>query len=98
MRAKFLQPGAKFDKLTVISRDSLTKQKKVIWLCRCECGNEVKRTQNNMSRLVKAGRPVHCGCSPKERGKRTITYFHPPVVKPKKPIPEADTGAWACYG
>jgi hypothetical protein len=48
--------GEKFGKLTVLKRDGYTngKRKSILWLCKCDCGNEVKRTsahlkQNNAS-------------------------------------------------
>lgn len=48
--------GEKFGKLIVLKRDGYTngKKKSILWLCKCDCGNEVRRTaahlkQNNTS-------------------------------------------------
>lgn len=54
--------GEKFGKLTVIKRNGYTTDKDgkrtSLWLCKCECGNEVTTTQHN---LVTGGRKS-CGC------------------------------------
>ena len=42
--------GQKFGKLTVIGKGgyTATKRKSILWLCRCECGNEVFRTSAHL--------------------------------------------------
>ena len=43
--------GQKFGKLTVLCRKGYTnneKRKNILWLCRCECGNEVLRTASHL--------------------------------------------------
>lgn len=56
--------GIKYGKLTVMQRHGthLTSggQKKVTWLCKCDCGNEKVVS----SQSLKAGRIKSCGCIP----------------------------------
>ena len=42
--------GEKFGKLTVLGRKGYTdgKRKNILWLCRCDCGNEVLRTSSHL--------------------------------------------------
>ena len=42
--------GEKFGKLTVLKRDGYTngKRKSILWLCKCDCGNEVLRTSAHL--------------------------------------------------
>jgi hypothetical protein len=62
--------GQKFGKLLVMSYSRThiqpSGQKKAIWLCKCECGNEIEvRTSN----LNKKNGTVSCGCEKKNRAK-----------------------------
>lgn len=61
--------GKKFGMLTVVSRygthTTRGGQKKVTWLCRCDCGNEKVVTSQDL----KSGHVKSCGCmSTKKRG------------------------------
>lgn len=51
--------GQKFGKLTVLRRDGYTngKRKSILWLCKCDCGNEVLRTASHL----KANYVSSCG-------------------------------------
>lgn len=68
----------KFGRLTVIKRDIGTNRKnktnKTLWLCKCECGNEVTITRTNLI----SGNTKSCGCYNIEklqsRGKYTDLY------------------------
>ena len=59
--------GKKIGKLTVIKRveekkwsdDKGRKRKNVYWLCKCDCGNEVLRTEHSL----KEERTRSCGCN-----------------------------------
>jgi hypothetical protein len=53
--------GQKFDKLTVIKRDC-SKNGKALWLCRCDCGNEIIVNSNSL----RSGNTHSCGCLQKE--------------------------------
>ena len=61
--------GQTFGKLTVLRENGRDKHNKVLWLCRCECGNEVTvrgghlRNENTTS----------CGCYRRERVVETST-------------------------
>lgn len=50
--------GQKFGKLTVISRASKIGEKKVQWLCKCDCGTETIVSGGNL----KNGHTYSCGC------------------------------------
>lgn len=50
--------GKKFGRLTVIRELPERKHHSVLWLCRCECGNEVKVKSSNLN----SGRSQSCGC------------------------------------
>lgn len=54
--------GQKFGKLTVIKRDTdkskINETNKTLWLCECECGNEVTVTRTNLM----TGNTKSCGC------------------------------------
>jgi hypothetical protein len=50
--------GQRFNYLTVIGRDSLTKKGQVIWKCRCDCGNITRGIGNQL----RNGRKKSCGC------------------------------------
>ena len=54
--------GQRFGKLTVIKRcgSTNTKHKVALWLCKCDCGNEVKRTGSHLQANYKNS----CGSCP----------------------------------
>ena len=55
--------GMKFGRLTVIERRGSNKRGNAMWLCKCECGNEVVvRTD-----ILKSGATTSCGCYHKEK-------------------------------
>jgi hypothetical protein len=55
--------GARFGRLIVTSRAGTTASKKVLWECRCDCGNV---TRVDICSLV-TGNTVSCGCYLKEK-------------------------------
>jgi hypothetical protein len=64
--------GQKYGKLEVIdysrTHTQPSGQKKALWLCRCECGNEVEvRTSN----LKKKSGTVSCGCEKSKQMRET---------------------------
>ena len=62
MAAKLIDlTGQKFGRLTVIKRAE-NKGKRVAWLCKCECGNEIVIIGSNL----KNGSTKSCGCYKKE--------------------------------
>lgn len=51
--------GERFGKLTVLKPlAKRTKSKNVIWLCRCECGNQTEVASNDL----RTNRTKSCGC------------------------------------
>lgn len=65
--------GKHFGRLTVMERseDHITPsgQKKVMWLCKCDCGNEIIVSSQD----IKSGHTKSCGClSTKKRGSGLI--------------------------
>jgi len=61
--------GQKFGRLTVIKDVGRNKSHKVLWLCKCECGNTKIINGNSL----KNGSTISCGCYQKERAKETQT-------------------------
>ena len=55
--------GQKFGKLTVLREIGRDKHNKVLWLCRCECGNEVIVRGDHL----RSGNTTSCGCYHRER-------------------------------
>lgn len=50
--------GQRFGRLTVIREDASRRNGSVMWLCRCDCGNEVLVRSNHLKR----GGVMSCGC------------------------------------
>ena len=55
--------GQPFGKLTVLRENGRDKHNKVLWLCRCECGNEVTVRGNSLRNW----HTTSCGCYQRER-------------------------------
>lgn len=55
--------GEKFQRLTAIKYVGKDKNGKSLWLCLCDCGNEVIATLNNLQR----GNTKSCGCLNSEK-------------------------------
>lgn len=55
----------KFGRLTVIKQNGRDKSKKIMWLCRCDCGNEKTVRGDDL----RAGKVQSCGCLHKARMK-----------------------------
>lgn len=57
--------GLKFGRLTVIKRCGSNKYGRALWLCKCECGNEVIVRGHSLRR----GDTTSCGCYQKDKTK-----------------------------
>lgn len=57
--------GLKFGRLTVIKRYGSNKYGRALWLCKCECGNEVVVRGHSLRR----GDTTSCGCYQKDKTK-----------------------------
>ena len=61
--------GQQFGKLTVIRRSDHSDRHGLLWLCRCDCGNEKEIS----GCLLRAGKIKSCGCLRKNKGKIDLT-------------------------
>lgn len=68
--------GKKYGKLTVIRRVPNRRINEATWMCRCDCGAELKVTSNNLGRSSKS-----CGCS---RRKRPFEWMYNKLKKRAK--------------
>ena len=59
--------GQRFGRLTVIERVENDKQRRVRWLCQCECGNAVAI----LAKSLRSGNTKSCGCISKENPPRS---------------------------
>ena len=55
--------GKKFGRLTAIKPTDERKNRSVVWLCRCECGNTALASSRNLT----VGITTSCGCGRKKR-------------------------------
>lgn len=97
--SKFIDlTGQKFGKLVVLSR-SETKNKRTMWLCKCDCGNEcVVRADS-----LKHNNTISCGCAQRENasvanfknevGKK---YGFLTVIKPLSEKSNSGETMWEC--
>lgn len=61
--------GQKFGRLTAIKRVGSSKNKSALWLCKCDCGNEIIATSNNL----RNGNTQSCGCLATEIRRKLCT-------------------------
>lgn len=61
--------GKKFGKLTVIKKNGSSRNYISMWLCRCECGNEVVIRSDHL----RNGSSKSCGCFQREKSKEANT-------------------------
>jgi hypothetical protein len=50
--------GQRFGRLLALEPSGLNEQGKILWLCRCDCGNEIKAPRSYLT----GGSIHHCGC------------------------------------
>jgi len=58
MTIKLDLAGQKYGRLTVISEHGRSKNKNVLWLCKCDCGN----TTVIPATIIRRGITISCGC------------------------------------
>jgi hypothetical protein len=64
--------GKRFGKITVVERSSSkSKTNKVLWICRCDCGNEI----TTLSTYLTSGDTNSCGCHKIEVGNQLQEYI-----------------------
>lgn len=54
--------GQKFGRLTVVEQKGSDKNRNMVWLCKCDCGNFIETTTNKL----RSGNTKSCGCLKKE--------------------------------
>lgn len=55
--------GARIGRLSPIFPHGKAADGHCMWVCKCECGNEVVRQGNNLLSAAKAGHDSSCGCA-----------------------------------
>jgi hypothetical protein len=61
--------GQRFGRLVAVKpTNKRTRQRKIVWLCRCDCGNMKKVRVDSLTR----GRTKSCGCYKKEYSKKRV--------------------------
>lgn len=60
---KVIIAGDKFGLLSVVSRNGVDKNRRVLWKCVCDCGNEI----DVPTRYLQRGTRTDCGCKDFER-------------------------------
>lgn len=70
--------GEKFGRLTVLSPTDQRRNSSVVWLCKCECGNETLVS----AKELKTGMKRSCGCLQKET--RSLAGKQTTNIRPKK--------------
>lgn len=68
------ETGKRYGKLIVIKQAGLNSEKRMTWLCKCDCGNEVIVT----GKSLRNGSTKSCGCykleTSKKNGKKNKTH------------------------
>lgn len=59
--------GQRFGMLVAVKVVGRTHKDKAIWLCRCDCGRTVKRTNGNLTSNKRNNTRASCGCGPTGR-------------------------------
>lgn len=55
--------GTRYGRLTVKERTGTSVHNAALWLCHCDCGNEIMVTSNNL----RTGHTKSCGCTRREK-------------------------------
>ena len=63
------ETGKRYHSLTVLSKIGRDKQGRAIWLCRCDCGNEIEARGASL----REGNTKSCGCAKKASGPLNAT-------------------------
>jgi|WetSurMetagenome_2_1015567.scaffolds.fasta_scaffold76192_5 hypothetical protein len=102
MRPSKIKIGDKFDLLTIDRKDHINRHGKIVYVCKCICGNEVKKTQQGLAKMVKAGSHINCGCGQKNSSWNTRRKE---LIDMQRKIPDviykeviiANVSSWSCY-
>lgn len=89
--------GEKFGRLKIIEKLGIRKQGRIVWRCRCDCGNYINVISTNLT----TGETKSCGCLKKELEDKNLRedYDHKrvdgvvlPLFKDKEPRKDSSTG------
>lgn len=89
--------GKKFGRLTVLGKTDIKKQNRTVWLCKCDCGNEVEV----ISTYLTTGDTQSCGCLKIEQNKVNLREEYEskrvegvvrPLFKGVEPRKDSSTG------
>ena len=69
--------GQRFGRWLVIEETNKKRGKETIWLCKCECGNEISVRKNHLV----SGASVSCGCKRIDAGHMVFEYNKENVFK-----------------
>lgn len=89
--------GYRFGRLTVLNRapDKTTgKKPKVMWRCRCDCGNETIVT----GYALKQGTTVSCGCKTRKHGCSHKERLYDTWENMRRRCSDPKNKRWAQYG
>lgn len=90
--------GKRFGKLTVLYQKDKIKNERIKWICKCDCGNIVEVSANNLLR----GITKSCGCLHKEISKNLCKSFkiykdlNGKIFNDLTVIREVSNGIWEC--
>ena len=68
MGTKIDLTNQKFGRLLVLKEDGRDNSNRIMWLCRCDCGNEVRVRGNDL----RGGKIQSCGCLGKEKREEAL--------------------------
>lgn len=56
--------GVKVGMLTVIEKDGVNDRGRYFWICKCDCGNKIRRLSSIIVAAINKNKNAHCGCTP----------------------------------
>jgi hypothetical protein len=65
--------GKRFGRLTVIESGGVSKNRKLLWICQCDCGNITKPIVGSN---LRSGTTKSCGCLRVDTSTETANYNH----------------------
>ena len=71
--------GQRFGRLVVVSESAERRSSKVMWECKCDCGN----VKNVRGKSLRSGNTKSCGCLSKEKSKDNDTTAANKLTKKK---------------
>lgn len=84
--------GKRFGKLTVQGKSDSRKQRNLLWLCRCDCGNLCEKTTAELN----AGMARSCGCSWRQQAVHPGDRFGRLVAEEPTGQRQVKSVVWRC--